>query len=226
MVQKYLGDTIDIHTGGIDHIPTHHNNEIAQTESLTNKPLANYWMHSSHVLIDGKKISKSLGNTIYFENLEAKNINPLAFRYWILTADYKTLINFTWDAITAADTAFKKLITQLSSLDVSANENGKSNEQYKEKFTALVNDDLNTAAGIALIWELLKDADISDADKQATIYDFDAVLGLNIEPLVQLARQLKNDAVTPEAVLAIGKKRAIAREQKNWNEASRWNFNR
>jgi len=218
MSQKYLGDTFDIHTGGIDHIPTHHNNEIAQSESVTGKPQATYWMHSSHVLIDGKKISKSLGNTLYFEDLEAKNISPLTYRYWILTADYKTLVNFTWDAVIAADTAFKKLITHLVSFETNAS--GLVNKQYKEKFLAAINDDLNTAAGIAVIWELLKDSEISSTDKRTTIYDFDDVLGLNIEALVSFANKLKNTMTKiPTEVTEIGRKRDEARKNKDFETA-------
>jgi len=218
MSQKYLGDTFDIHTGGIDHIPTHHNNEIAQSESVTGKPQANYWMHNNHVLIDGKKISKSLGNTIYFEDLEEKNISPLAYRYWILTADYKTLVNFTWDAVTAADKAFKKLITQLANFDTTTT--GSIHEIYKEKFIAAINDDLNTATGIAIIWELLKDDEVSAADKQATIYDFDKVLGLNIEALVAFANQLKNTMTNiPDEVTELGRKRDEARKNKDFGTA-------
>jgi len=219
MAQKFLGDTIDIHTGGIDHIPTHHNNEIAQTESLTNKPLANYWMHSSHILFEGERFAKSTGHVLYFEDLEAKNISALAYRYWVLTADYKTLVNFTWDAITAADKAFKKMITTVAKCNDA--ESGTIQSMYKEKFIAAINDDLNTAAGIAIIWELIKDDVVSNADKAATIFDFDTVLGLNIESLVQLSQQFKDTTKTPEAILEIGKQRAIARENKDWDEADR-----
>lgn len=218
MSRKYLGDTFDIHTGGIDLIPTHHNNEIAQSESVTGKTQANYWIHSSHVLINGEKISKSLGNGIYVEDLEEKNISPLAYRYWLLTADYKTLINFTWESVTASKTAYEKLINTLSNFP----DNGKINEKYKEKFLRAVNNDLNTAMGIAIIWELLKqDSDeINDADKKASIFDFDKVLGLNLEAVSNLAKSVKEESQKiPESIQKLVEEREQARKDKDFKKA-------
>ncbi len=117
MSKKYLGETFDIHTGGIDHIPVHHNNEIAQSESANGKEQANFWLHFKHILINNEKISKSLGNDIYIDDLLKKNISPLAYRYWLLTADYKTQINFTWEALIASKTAYEKLVIQISNFE-------------------------------------------------------------------------------------------------------------
>lgn len=215
MSQKYLGDTFDIHTGGVDHIPVHHNNEIAQSETANEKPQANYWLHVNHITIDGEKISKSLGNDIYLSDLEEKHISPLAYRYWLLTADYRTLVNFTWDAVTAAKQAYEKLVHQLAKLPVG----GAINERYKQMFINAVNDDVNTAKGIALIWELLKDTSVSGADKRATILDFDNVLGLNLDATVQLAQQFVIAADVPDHVQKLVDDREAARAAKEFTKA-------
>ncbi len=187
MSKKYLGETFDIHTGGIDHIPVHHNNEIAQSESANGKEQANFWLHFKHILINNEKISKSLGNDIYIDDLLKKNISPLAYRYWLLTADYKTQINFTWEALIASKTAYEKLVIQISNFE----KGGEINSTYKDKFLKSLNDDLNTPQAIATIWELLKNSSVSEKDKKATILDFDKVLGLNLEAISNLASKIQ-----------------------------------
>jgi len=217
MSQKYLGDSFDIHTGGIDHIPIHHNNEISQSESVTKKPQANYWLHHSHVMIEGEKISKSLGNTILISDIEEKGIPPLVYRYWILTADYRTLVNFTWEAVTASKTAYHKLLTNLSNFE----SGGKISEEYKNKFLESINDDLNTAKGIALIWDLIKDDKISDEDKKATILDFDKVLGLDLENQINIQSQSqgKNNKAIPKEIENLRIEREEARNNKDFEKA-------
>ncbi len=178
MASKYLGDTFDIHTGGIDHIPTHHNNEIAQSVCAHNKPLANYWLHVNHITIDGKKISKSLGNTIFLEDLEEKNISPIAYKYWLYTSHYSTLSNFTFDSVTAAEVALHKII-----LFIEKTETGSVDIEYKNKFQTIITNDLDTAKSIALVFELLKDSKVIDEDKKATILDFDLVFKLGLSSI-------------------------------------------
>ncbi len=177
MASKYLGDTFDIHTGGVDHIPTHHQNEIAQSVAAHNVPLANYWIHVNHITVGGQKISKSIPNTtIYIEDLISKNISPLAYKYWLYTSHYSTLSNFTFESVQASQTALNKLISFLQK-----NETGVINPKYQGAFLSFVNNDLDTAKAIALIWEMLKDDTISDTDKKATILDFDNVFKLNLD---------------------------------------------
>lgn len=189
MAQKYLGKMFDVHTGGIDHIPTHHNNEIAQTENVNGNQHVNYWMHHNHILIDGEKMSKSLGNTYTINDLKEKGISPLAYRYWILTSDYKTLVNFTFESIIASQTALNKLIEHLKTFE----DGGSISENYREKFIEKINNDLNTAEAIALIWELIKDKEVHDADKRATILDFDKVLGLDLEKQILIEVEIPKD---------------------------------
>lgn len=213
MSKKYLGDIFDIHTGGVDHIPVHHNNEIAQSESANQKTQANFWLHFKHVLINNEKISKSLGNDIYIDDLLEKNISPLVYKYWLLTADYKTQINFTWEAVNAAKTAFEKLVVQLSNFET----NGNINETYKERFLKLMGDDLNTPQAIALVWEIMKNPNVPEADKRATVLDFDRVFGLNLDAIVSLASKIELNI--PEHVKKIVAERETARNNKDFIKA-------
>jgi cysteinyl-tRNA synthetase len=205
MSMKYLGEHFDVHTGGIDHIPVHHTNEIAQSQSATGKPFVNYWMHNEFVNVDGEKMSKSLGNIITLTNVIEKGFSPLAYRYWLLTAHYRTLVNFTWEALGGAQTALDKLHNHFLEY---GNDIGEVNVEYKEKFTEYINDDLNTPKAIALLWELVKDRIVSEADKKATMLDFDRVLGLGFE-------EVKPEEV-PKEILKLVEEREEARETKDW----------
>jgi len=155
MSMKYLGETFDIHTGGIDHIPVHHNNEIAQSESATGKPYVRYWLHNAFLNIDGHKISKSIGNTLYLRNLVTKGISPLAYRYWLLTGHYRTMLNFTEESVLGAQTALVKLINHF--IEWRQLPLGKEHTEYVKKFEDFINDDLDTPKALALLWELVKD---------------------------------------------------------------------
>lgn len=179
MSMKHLGKQVDIHTGGVDHIPIHHNNEIAQTESVTGKQFVNYWMHNEFITIDGQKISKSIGNTIYLQNIIDRGFSPLSLRYWFLTAHYRTQANFTWEALEGAQTALFKLHKHF--VEEYGKADGVINKEYKEKFDAFINDDLNIPQAIALIWDLIKDESISKENKHTTLLSFDEVLGLGLD---------------------------------------------
>jgi len=208
MSMKYLGEHFDVHTGGIDHIPVHHSNEIAQSESATGKSFVNYWLHNEFINIDGEKMSKSLGNIITLASIVEKGLSPLAYRYWILTAHYKTLVNFTWDALSGAQVALDKLYNHFLEYGDGV---GNINKEYQAKFLDYINDDLNTPKVIALIWELIKDKDISDSDKKTTLLDFDKVLGLGLDEV--------KPEVIPEEILKLVKEREDARAQKDWNRS-------
>jgi len=208
MSAKFLGQPFDIHTGGIDHIQIHHNNEIAQSEAAHNEHQANYWMHVNHLILDGEKISKSLGNGLFLEDLEKEHISPAEYRYWLLTSHYSTLINFTWDAVKGSATAFNKLINHFKKVSV-----GEINKDYLEKITEKLNDDLDTPGAIALIWEMMKDDDFNDSDKLATILETDKVLGLNIIKL------LNTEIEIPKEVMELVNKRKEARINKNFQES-------
>lgn len=206
MSMKYLGEQFDIHTGGIDHITVHHNNEIAQSEAITGKILANYWLHNNHLTIGSDKMAKSGENFLTLKVLEEKGISPLAYRYWLLTAHYSTRMDYSEEAIKAAQTSFARLTATLSSFP----SGGVVNSDYKNKFQNFINDDLDTPKALALVWEILKDTSISDADKKATILDFDKALGLDLE-------NAKTEEIeVSEEIKDLLEKRKIAKESRDF----------
>ncbi len=210
---KYLGETFDIHTGGIDHIPVHHNNEIAQSEAATGKKFVNYWVHENHLNVDSTKISKSLGNSIILKTLREKGLSPLAYRYWLLTAHYKTPVNFTWEALEAAQKAYKKLLENIKDF---GSETGTPDENFVALFKGFVNDDLDTPRAIALVWEVVKDEDIKSANKKATLFKFDEVLGLDLEN--QINKQAE-ELIIPEEVATLFQAREDARKNKDFKKS-------
>ncbi|PCI29047.1 cysteine--tRNA ligase [Candidatus Wolfebacteria bacterium] len=221
MIHRHLGRQIDIHTGGIEHIPTHHNNEIAQSEALTGKPFVGTWMHHAHIQIEGRKISKSLGNTIYLHNIVERGFSPLAYRYWLLTGHYRTPMNFTWEALEGAQKALFRLHKYFTEeLRV---KNGRVNIRYQKLFHKYINDDVDTPRAIALVWELVKDTLVPKGDKRATLLDFDNVLGFNFlhrNSSIKLVVKNKVKAI-PADVDELFKERNKARKNKNWAEADR-----
>ncbi len=209
MAMKYLGETLDIHTGGIDHISVHHNNEIAQSENATGKPFSRFWVHNNFLTIADEKISKSFGNGITLPDLVARGIAPLAFRYWALTAHYRSAVNFTWEALTGAQTAYEKLRARITEL--AEHTGGVVDVAYDAEFRAALDDDLNTPQALSYIWELLKDDEVRDADTYATIIAWDAVLGLKLEETETLT--------IPDDVQALMHRRELARDAKHWDMA-------
>lgn len=215
MSMKYLGKTFDLHTGGIDHIPVHHNNEIAQSESATEKKFVNYWMHSAFLNVSGEeKMAKSEGNFLRLQTLEEKGFNPLAYRYFLLGAHYRSPITFNFESIWSSQKALEKIVYFVAE---NYRKSGKIAEEYKNKFEEAVNDDLDTPATLALLWTLLKDEKISADDKTATILKFDKVLGLNIK---NLAEKFSNQSQeVPREILALAEEREKERKNKNWEKA-------
>lgn len=222
MIFKLLGRQIDIHTGGIDHIPVHHNNEIAQAEGATGKQYVRYWMHGAFLNIEGKKISKSLGNTIYLRNIEERGFNPLAYRYLLLTAHYRSPLNFTWTALEGAQTALMRLYkTFFEELPKS----GAASDAFVQKFAEAIGSDLDTPKAIALVWEMLKDAAYTPAQKHGNLLFADRVLGLGLIRTkgMQPARSLRVTAVEdlPVAIKEKVSLREAARKEKNFAESDR-----
>jgi len=208
MSVKYLGEHFDIHCGAVDFINLHHTNELAQTEAATGKePWVNYWMHGEFLnLKDGEKMAKSTGNflTVKSEFLD-KNINPLVFRYATYGVHYRKQMEWDDTTMIAASNGYGNLINKFKDLGT---DTGLVNIVYKNKFTTCINDDLNMPKALALVWELLKDTSLSNADKKATILDFDKVLGFNLDKI--------KDQVIPEEVKKLATERDEARNQKDW----------
>ncbi len=175
MSTQYLGKTFDVHTGGIDHIAIHHNNEIAQAEAANGKPYAHFWLHNEFITIDNTRLAKSLGNELVLRQIRDRGILPLGYRYWLLTGHYRQSMNFTWEAVEGAQQALLRAWKAFADLPVST---AKADTSYISRFTNLIHDDLDTPRAIALMWELIKDSSIKPDVKRATLLDFDRVLGI------------------------------------------------
>ena len=218
MSRKYLGDTFDIHTGGVDHIPIHHTNEIAQSEGAMGKMPAKFWIHHEFLQIDGGKMAKSLGNTYTLEDVIQKGFDPLALRYLFLTAHYKDPLNFTWENLGAVQTSLEKLRSQVSSLKEQekrialSEEKNEKIEGYREDFVSALSDDLNTAKALAVFWEMLK-SNIPSTDKYDLAISFDEVLGLKLGEL-----QVKKVKL-PEKVQKLIQEREKLRGEGKFDEA-------
>lgn len=211
MSVKYLGQPFDIHTGGVDHIPVHHENEIAQTEAATGHPLANFWVHSEFLLVDGGRMGKSLGNGYTIDDVRTHGFDPLVYRWFVLGAHYRSKLNFTWEGLEAAKNALNKLKNAYLSWGEAS---GSVLLSFETEFRTALEDDLNTPKMLAVLWELVK-SDASPADKRATLLAFDEVLGFDM-------RQWKEEMlVIPESIRALADARWQARLAKNWPESDR-----
>jgi cysteinyl-tRNA synthetase len=208
MSMSNLGEQIDLHTGGVDNIFPHHENEIAQSEGATGKQFVKYWMHNEWMLVDHKKMAKSFNNFYTLRDVIDKGINPLAYRFWLLMAKYSSKVNFVWEALEGAETALKRLQGLYLAL---GDEIGQRNEDYHLKFKEFIEDDLDTPRAITLLWDVLKDENVSNADKKATILDFDKVFGLGFENL--------KEGVIPEEVLSLAKEREQSRVNKDFKKS-------
>src|SRR3989344_3202720 len=224
MARAVLGEQIDIHTGGIEHIPIHHNNEIAQSECATGrKPFSRFWLHRAHMQIDNKKIAKSIGNVVYLSDVVARGYHPLSFRYLLLGAHYRTPLNFSWNALGASEKAFLRLRLMADSYP----SGGKIPARYQKRMWKRFNDDLDTAGALGVLWEMVKSNTLSHAQIRAGIIDADKVLGLNLGGIDQKAteacikqfgKKIELESL-PSNVLSMLEERNIARAKKSWDQA-------
>lgn len=208
MSMKYLGKHFDIHTGGVDLIPVHHTNEIAQSEGATGKKFVNFWLHPDFVKIDNEKMSKSLGNIITPKTIKEKTDNILAYRYWLLTTHYRKIANFNWDALSGAEKALEKINIHFNELGEKI---GKTDKKYLKKFLTALSDDLNTPQAVAVLWELIKDNEIAPADKKKTLLEFDEMLGFGIGKVAK--------EEIPDNMLKMAEEREVHRRNKNWGKS-------
>lgn len=206
MSLKYLDVPFDIHTGGVDHIAVHHENEIAQTMGAENVLEANVWMHNEFLTVEGGKMSKSLGNLYTIDELAAKGYDPLAFRYFVLGAHYRSKLNFSFEALDAAHNALNKLRETIRTWDEPTTIGC---ADLENEFLGALDDDLNTAQGLAVMWKLV-DADLPTDHKAKTLLLMDRVLGLRLEEVLG-----KPIDVSAE-VLTLVQEREEARKQKDW----------
>ena len=213
MSTHYLGKSFDIHTGGIEHVAIHHNNEIAQAEAANGRPYARYWLHSEHITIEGKKISKSLGNDVTLKDLRDRGIHPLAYRYWLLTGHYRQQMNFTWEAVEGAQHALLRLWKAFAGLSGT----GVVHPEYQKRFASYIFDDLDTPKALALLWDMSKDTTVSPGVLRATLLDFDRVLGLGFADHAHVALRTPVSAdMVPDEVRALLRDREAARTAKDY----------
>ncbi len=216
---KYLGDQFDIHTGGEDHLSVHHPNEIAQSEASTGKvPFVKYWLHTAFLTIDGKKMSKSLGNFYTVADVEEKGFDPIALRYLYLGAHYRDPLNFTWDSLTASQNALEKLRGQISALKdqkdrtILSQEKQEQIDEYRNKFMEAVNDDIGTPKALAVLWEVMG-SNIPSGDKYDLVISLDEILGLRLG-------EAKNIEI-PENIKALMEEREKLRSEGKYDEADK-----
>jgi cysteinyl-tRNA synthetase len=198
MSMQYLGDRFDIHTGGIDHIPIHHTNEIAQSDAAVGHRVVNYWLHNDFVLVDGEKMSKSKKNFYTMGDLLAKGIDPIALRYLFLTAHYRSKINFTFESLGAAKTALDTLREKVIELRTGGKSKESAEDQekgrlYAEQFQRAVNDDLNTPNGLSVLWQAVRDSGLGEKSKLGLILRFDEVFGLKLAEAKKVDEEISDE---------------------------------
>ena len=215
MARKYLGEVFDIHTGGVDHIPTHHENEIAQSKGAFGKIPAKTWMHVEFLQVNGGKMSKSLGNVYTISQLQEKGIEPLAFKLFCYTAHYRTKLNFTFEGAMSSQKALNRLREGYIKHKAGTKKIDNSiKDEYKEQFLRAINDDLNMPLAMSIVWEVARN-DCKSKELADLMLEFDKVLGLD---LVNSENYIKgqSDIEIPNEIKELLEKRKVAREEKNW----------
>jgi cysteinyl-tRNA synthetase len=214
MVRALLGETIDIHTGGIDHIPVHHNNEIAQSECVLGHPFVHYWMHGAFMNVEGEKVSKSLGNDVYLSDITEQGIHPLALRYLFLQAHYRSPISFSWESLTAANEALHRLWKAVAEIHVQSKGVAVPSNASRRIITIL-RDDLSTPAALAFLWEVIRDENFTAKEAEAVIQIADEVLGLSLMTPPEAPKPL-TFAELPQHVQELVQKRESARKDRDF----------
>ena len=215
--RKFLGEHFDIHTGGVDHIPIHHENEIAQSKGATGQIPANYWMHSEFLLIDGGKMSKSLGNIYTLKTLEDNGIEPLAFKLFCFSAHYRNKLNFTFDGVKAQVKALERLRDGYKKhLEGNEEVEEEKIKEYENRFHEAINDDLNMPLAMGVVWEVIREEKKSKKYEEL-IEKFDEVLGLDLKNYQNYQKEIE----IPENIKELIEKRNQARKEKNWEESDK-----
>lgn len=216
MAMHYLGEQLDIHTGGEDLVFPHHEGEIAQSEGVTNKQYVRYWMHGAHLLAEGRKMARSVGNVLRLTHLREQGVEPLAFRLLCLGIYYRGHMNVTWESLKAAQANLDRLRRYMADWAAdTAPFDLAITADYQNRFHSLVNDDLSFPQVIPLIWELAK-SDLPSAAKRSLLLDWDRILGLKLGETVTAPEP----ALTPDQQ-ALLDQRAAARTAKDWAASDR-----
>jgi len=231
MAIHYLGDQFDIHTGGIDHIPVHHTNEIAQAEAATGqKPFVRYWVHHNFLRVDGEKMSKSLGNFYTIDDILKRGIDPKALRLLFLTTHYRSEMNFTWEALEGSQKAWQKLAKMVLQFRAEEGRTVLSQEkldkidEYRKRFFGFMEDDLKTPEALTVLYEVVK-SNIPSSDKYDLLGEFDEVLGLGFRQLQETATEMPiitDLSTVPAEAQQLLAQRKTAREQKDWASSDKF----
>src|SRR5205085_1369839 len=230
MSTKYLGEQFDIHTGGIDLVFPHHEDEIAQSQGVSGKPPVQFWIHNEFLNIGNRKMkaeadsdddttikmSRSIGNVVLVSTLKEWGINPMAYRYLLLTAHYRSKLNFTDESITAAQNGLNNLRADLAALPVDETPGAWSEEarQTRAAFHTAINDDLDLPTALSITREVARDSKIAPAERRRLILDFDRVLGLRLDTV-----EAKRPREIGDEVLALVRQRDEARSARNWKRS-------
>jgi len=216
MGMKYLGERFDIHTGGIDHIPVHHTNEVAQNQAAVGHKVVNFWLHGEFLLIEGEKMAKSLKNFYRVEDIKKKGFDPLALRYLFLTAHYRSRMNFTWKGLEAAQEAYEKLIGYIKKWNKEKSTALSAKAQaFDKRFREHLFNDLQVPKALAVLWQMVKDKQTSDAEKYKLLIKWDEVLGLDLLKVAKVAQVVKVGKEIEELL----EEREKLRKEKKWREA-------
>jgi cysteinyl-tRNA synthetase len=219
MIFAELGPTIDIHTGGTDHIPVHHTNEIAQAEGATGQPFVRYWLHGEFLVLDqNQRMGKSVGNFVTLQSLIEAGFSARAYRYLCLTSHYRHFLTFSFEILKSAQTAYFKLKRLIQQLDLNDTRQPEAVAQARDNMLAALRDDLNAPRAIGLLWELLQDHSLGGAHKRALVAELDAIFSLS---LLDFSDFPELHLEIPAAVSALAQQRWEARQQKNWAESDR-----
>ena len=210
MAMKALGETIDIHTGGIDHINIHHTNEIAQSEAASGKPFVHFWIHHGFLQVQGEKMSKSLGNFYTVEDIQQHGFHPRTLRYLYLQTHYRQEMNFTWDALRSAETAVHRLIDSISKWE---SKEGEADAAVVREFMHALNDDLNAPKGLSILWDLVR-SDRSMSRKAATVLQLDKILGLDLQQSRDQEVPVKYEIVPEEVQNLVNEREELRKEKK------------
>ncbi len=218
MGRKYLGEHFDIHTGGVDHIPIHHENEIAQCKGSFGHNPANFWMHCEFLLVDGGKMSKSLGNIYRIKDLQDKGIEPLAFKLFCYSSHYRNKLNFTFEGAKSSQIALNRLREgYIKNLESDNNVDDSIVAEYENRFHEAINDDLNMPVAMGVVWEIIRN-EIKSKKFAKLLEKLDEVLGLD---LINSRQYLQQKVEVPEEIKELIEKRNIAKAEKNWEVADK-----
>lgn len=213
---KYLGEYLDIHCGGVDNIFPHHTNEIAQSEAFLGHKWCNYWIHGEHLNDERGKMSKSNGEFLTVKLLEEKGYDPLAYRFFCLNSHYRNQLVFSFEALESSQNTYRKLKNRIRKLDRSPNLHDHKIDYYKDKFNGAIENDLNTSSMITIIYDILKDTELTDFSKLYLISDFDKVLSLNLTE-----EQNSIDSDTEQMILNKIEERMEAKKNKEYDVADK-----